>query len=518
MNQPSIQDFLTALDKINDAGNPATNMKNTRELLEAGDLVFESSVSVKEKIKNDSFQQTISGVTYIEELVDGVVFKRPVVDLVQQGGTMLGIGLLGYTYIMEKAGVRFRSMAGTSAGAINTLLLSALPQKIYKEQSPFFDDGRQAVKSEFLAHLVANKHFIKFIDRKGTIGRLECWLLNRIKIVSKILPWFLFALPLIMLGMSFLIYCGMNGYLFKLANGLSEKEIKVYDFILGTLGISAVVMLAVLLLFSLFKNNMGINPGQVVYDWMKAIMETEYVSIRTTAALLESKKNETKPIHGNALMTTDPRLVFITANITHNRIVKFPENNGDYWDPVYKDLVCPAAYVRASMSLPFIFYTFIPEDKHVQLPGGAAAKKTVHMLARFIDGGLLSNFPIREFHVLPPAEPKYPTFGVLLGGPPAEPTDDTAESIKKFFSVSVFKFILAFISTFRNFYDKDFLMSHPELKLIVKAVNTTEFNSLDFGMDAATKKKLFAAGAKTAIEQLENFDWAHYLKVRMAQN
>lgn len=139
-------------------------------------------------------------------------------------------------------------------------------------------------------------------------------------------------------------------------------------------------------------------------------------------------------------------------------------------------------------------------------------------MARFIDGGMLSNFPIREFHVAPPAEPKYPTFGVLLGGPPAEPADDTPTSIKKFLSVSVFKFTLAFISTFRNFYDKDFLMSHPELKLIVKPVNTTEFNSLDFGMDAGTKKKLFAAGAKTAIEQLENFDWTHYLKVRMAQN
>jgi len=170
MSQLDIDNFIKELNNINDAPNPETYTEKTRALLLEGDTVFEASSIIKERIANGSFQKTISGVTYIEEITSKGIINRPVVDLVQQGGTMLGIGLLGYTYIMEKAGVRFRSMAGTSAGAINTLLLAALPKEIYKEESYFFKDGRQAVKSEFLAHLVANKQFIKFIDRKGALG------------------------------------------------------------------------------------------------------------------------------------------------------------------------------------------------------------------------------------------------------------------------------------------------------------------------------------------------------------
>ena len=47
------------------------------------------------------------------------------VDLVQEGGGILGIALLGYTYVLEQVGIRFFSLAGTSAGAINALLLAA---------------------------------------------------------------------------------------------------------------------------------------------------------------------------------------------------------------------------------------------------------------------------------------------------------------------------------------------------------------------------------------------------------
>ena len=40
------------------------------------------------------------------------------VDLVMEGGGVLGIALLGYTYALEEAGIRFLSIAGTSAGSI----------------------------------------------------------------------------------------------------------------------------------------------------------------------------------------------------------------------------------------------------------------------------------------------------------------------------------------------------------------------------------------------------------------
>jgi|GEM_PF-1209371 len=48
------------------------------------------------------------------------------VDLVQEGGGVHGIALAGYTYVLEKMGMVFTKMAGTSAGSINTLLLNAV--------------------------------------------------------------------------------------------------------------------------------------------------------------------------------------------------------------------------------------------------------------------------------------------------------------------------------------------------------------------------------------------------------
>ncbi|HEX9740512.1 MAG TPA: patatin-like phospholipase family protein, partial [Ignavibacteriaceae bacterium] len=56
------------------------------------------------------------------------------VDLVQEGGGVLGIALLGYTYVLEQTGIRFFSLAGTSAGAINTMLLASI-DKINKPKT-----------------------------------------------------------------------------------------------------------------------------------------------------------------------------------------------------------------------------------------------------------------------------------------------------------------------------------------------------------------------------------------------
>jgi NTE family protein len=45
---------------------------------------------------------------------------------VQKGGGVLGIALVGYTYILEEMGIRFIRLAGTSAGAINTALMTVI--------------------------------------------------------------------------------------------------------------------------------------------------------------------------------------------------------------------------------------------------------------------------------------------------------------------------------------------------------------------------------------------------------
>lgn len=519
MESSTLEDFIKELDGQLDPNVKTDRHKCTRELLAIGDQVLEES-ELMALARNGRLYTQICGSTRLMEKYGDQLQERAVVDLVQQGGTMLGIGLLGYTYVMERLGIRFRSMAGTSAGAINALLLAALPEKIYQERSPFSNENRQAVKSELLAYVVANKDFSVFLDREGVLGALQKWLLKGITVINRILPLLGVLLVLSLIGTSFFLYWTLDRFIFNSNNGLSQNEINVFNFIVGTVGIMSVILLALMLLFALFRRNMGFNPGKIPYEWMRGILNTDYVNIKTTQELLEKKKNEpplvslTDPATS---LTTESRLVFIAANLTHNRIVKFPQQNIDYWKLDSAGLVCPAAYVRASMSLPFIFYSFIPADKYVKGKEESNKYDTVQLAARFVDGGMLSNFPIREFHLLPPQEPRYPTFGVLLGS--ATKTEKGNGTIPaSFFRLSVFKYIVSFISTFRNFYDKDFLEQHKELQSLVETVDTRKFNSLDFGMPFKTKQDIFKAGAEAAIRQIKKFHWDEYLALRLAEN
>src|SRR5690606_10226872 len=73
------------------------------------------------------------------------------IDLVQKGGGVWGIALIGFTYVLEKAGIRFLRMAGTSAGAINTVLITAIGTKDQE-------------KSESLLKFLAQKNLFDFVD------------------------------------------------------------------------------------------------------------------------------------------------------------------------------------------------------------------------------------------------------------------------------------------------------------------------------------------------------------------
>ena len=73
------------------------------------------------------------------------------IDLVMEGGGMLGIALVGYSWALEEMGIRFFGVGGTSAGSINALLLAAL-------------DEPAKAKSPRLLNELANKNFYDFID------------------------------------------------------------------------------------------------------------------------------------------------------------------------------------------------------------------------------------------------------------------------------------------------------------------------------------------------------------------
>ena len=79
------------------------------------------------------------------------------VNYVQEGGGMLGIALIGYTYVLERMGFRFMRLAGTSAGAITTIMLAAVDKKNYPTQ-------RFSYQSEIMLHEMLNYDLWKLVD------------------------------------------------------------------------------------------------------------------------------------------------------------------------------------------------------------------------------------------------------------------------------------------------------------------------------------------------------------------
>jgi len=96
------------------------------------------------------------------------------VELVQEGGGVLGVALVGYTYVLEQMGLRFFSLAGTSAGSINSLLLAS------------FGDI-SLPKSEKIIQILANKNLYEFVDGDNDVKDFVNALVEKAKILK--LAW-----------------------------------------------------------------------------------------------------------------------------------------------------------------------------------------------------------------------------------------------------------------------------------------------------------------------------------------
>lgn len=541
------------------------NKAVAKTYFDAADSVFEAAkankeLSIAEKI-NDEGEidiKWISDATVIENSIDKngnpIEKQRPIIDLVQQGGGMWGIALLGYCYIMEKVGIRFYSHGGTSAGAINALFLSSISSDVY-EQPPLIEttDNRGGLKSEILTLIVSNMDFSKFMNRKGLIGRIQKMLFKNFQ--SKRLP---LILGLSSLAIIILMYW-LFGLFLKYA-GMSISDVRYFSFIIGTFTIIAFFFLIYILFSKVLGENFGINTGNPFLFWVKenlerlkisstkdlynSLSETQLIRNLETDDLTDNlqllvRANNAKTNYGDqkdqAIIMSkrmslrmgekyigegeSPKIVLITSNLSHNRIVRFPEDASEYWNDYFK--VNPAAYVRASMSLPFIFKTFIPNNtSHVHYANANAPKIEVKLKARMVDGGMLSNFPIREFHRSSNKTPSFPTFGVLL----SKRSEITSENRLKGQKNTLISYILSYIQTFRNFYDNDFIINNNEIKSRVVTVDTRRdktkedgerINWLDFWMGNDDKRLLFVRGAEAAIRQLDKFDWKQYKDLRI---
>ncbi|MBK9151102.1 MAG: patatin-like phospholipase family protein [Saprospiraceae bacterium] len=225
---------------------------------------MENEISTKIKKYLDKIEVQIQEAKAIKESKE--VFSdttdsegNQYVNLVQEGGSVLGLAHVGYTYILETAGIRFWKLAGTSAGAINAILLAAI-------------DNKSDIKSEKILGYIAEKNFVEFVDGPK-------WLPDVLK-KSASNSGYMLNLVIFMMGIFMLTVINL---IF-----LSIYHTPIYaKFVYFLLVVSLVLTLILLSIWFLFKKlHWGINPGNDFRKWMHNILT------RNNAETLEKLKKK----------------------------------------------------------------------------------------------------------------------------------------------------------------------------------------------------------------------------------
>jgi len=364
------------------------------------------------------------------------------VDLVMEGGGVLGIALLGYSYALEQVGIRFLGIGGTSAGSINALLLAAVREK-------------HLPKSEILIGELANKDFYDFVDGGPRVRRC--------------------------------IEVALNGP----------------GWIRGAMHFLRVR--------PMLWSKLGLNPGDAFHDWISGILDTS--GITDTASLINRisamPPGGFRRRSGEALAEGElnPRLALIAAEVSTETKVEFPRMASLFWeDP---DRTNPADFVRASMSIPGFFQPFRVQD--IPATGTsvlnrwkelAGYKNKIPDVCYFIDGGIMSNFPIDVFH-RPNKVPLAPTFGAKLG------EDNRYQRIEGPGSLAG-----AIFNSARHCLDYDFVTRNPDYRQLVTNIDTGHHHWLNFRLTDAEKLDLFHCGVRSAAHFLRTFNWPKYKEMR----
>ncbi|MES2775456.1 MAG: patatin-like phospholipase family protein [Bacteroidota bacterium] len=437
------------------------------------------------------------------------------VNYVQEGGGVLGVALVGYTYVLEKLGIRFLKLAGTSAGAINTMMLAAVDRKNYttaeKELNETFTTQSEIILYEMLNYdlwnLVDGSKFGKMLINTAIKAK------NNFKLVIKIL-------------VISLVFALVSSLAFGLVSLIDTRSNNFFDSVKwGTKIISLVSIVAVLLLATVFgvtvyylkrfsKASFGINPGKKFHEWMTDILHRNGVKTTTDLdaklaekfkglELSEERKKMNYPNDDNTIIP--PYLTIIASDITNQTKVEFPLMAGEYWPDPGK--VNPADYVRASMSIPVFFEPFKVDVTEVlqrkntetKLKAFVEEQRTVEQkIVQFVDGGILSNFPINVFHNPKIEWARMPTLGVKLQDEKHEAAGQEKKETMKKPKSKLMPFLGSILSTIRFYYDRDFLKRNMIYETCIAHIDMERFNWLDFGVDEATQQKLFLEGAKAA--------------------
>jgi NTE family protein len=189
------------------------------------------------------------------------------------------------------------------------------------------------------------------------------------------------------------------------------------------------------------------------------------------------------------------KLVVMTSDISNGALRRLPWDYGEFGINADTALIVEA--VRASMSIPFFYAPLKFKDANKQE-------------CWFVDGGMLSNFPIDVFDRTDGTAPRWPTFGIKLSARPSA-SQGLENHIKGTLSLTE-----AMIDTMTSFYDRMHI-DDPGAVVRTIFVDTMKVRATDFGIDAKTQQQLYDNGRKAAAQFLDGtpdqpaWNWQTYL-------
>lgn len=226
----------------------------------------------------------------------------------------------------------------------------------------------------------------------------------------------------------------------------------------------------------------GLYEGRYLEDFLSGVLAD--LGVRTFGDLRIARADDP----GSAL--PDPqsyRLVVTVSDLSRRRLARLP------WDaPSYgldADEQSVARAVRASAAIPLFFRPVRPRT-----PTGRAT---------WVDGSLLSDFPVGLFDRADSAQPRWPTFGVRLRARPGTPP--VTRPVRGPLGIG-----LAAIETLLTDQDAAYV-DEPCTQARTVFVDTSGVSAVDFDLDTTTGDRLRESGRAAAARFLDGWDFGRYL-------
>ena len=369
-----------------------------------------------------------------------------------QGGGTLGVAHLGFLRGLEHGHVRFAGLAGTSAGAIVTLLVAAA--------------------------------------RRGHVSHA---------VAGDLLP-ILQAIPAV-----------------TFMDGPYRARRLIKTALAGRFKFTLELLLPVLWSTRRLIARRGLHAGVRFHEWLARILRNRF-DIGDAADLHASLKTAWTEIADRAAnpchAALDRKLWRTSLQIAATAMplgvkVVFPQHSGLF----SAKYACgsPALMARASMSIPFFFEplqldldaqswsTFVRNQLLDKYPDAFVESAARLRSLSFVDGGLLSNFPIDAFASVPFAAPelrKIPTIGVALVPERPRGTPRRARGMREFL-----QFCGGMVEAMRHMRDRESLQrgaSPGGGAMHVAFVDTGEHNWLNFALDQSELEDLYVRGLQAA--------------------